>query len=593
MRSSMFSMSLALAFAVAWAQCTPVSAQERGGRVGDSRAAPSASMPAGHAGMEVMNRGPIHEAFAEPVNAGAVRPLVVPKQPPAPIAEAIPEERPIGGKAAWIGGYWSWDDDRNDFLWVSGTWRVPPPDRRWIPGYWTQVQSGFEWVPGFWGSEENEEVAYYPEPPEAQDEAPVGDPPTPDSFWVPGCWQWSDAGYAWQAGYWTAAQPGWIWMPASYCWSPRGWIFCDGYWDYPLTQRGLAFAPVYFAGGARLGPRFSYAPSVVIDPTLLTFSLFVRPSYGHYYFGDYYAARYDGLGIFPWFSVFEHGHYAYDPIFSYYGWYNRSRDPQWLANLRTWHEHYRAHADQRPPHDVMAARSLAARSEGRADHQFLSIAQPLQDWRARADAPVRLAAVSAADRTTIEATARQERDFQTHRARLESGIAMGGAAEANRPTTAARAPTLKAPQKMALPQPTPRVARRAERSDTVTPQPTPAEKGGPATPGGVVPRVKPSPGETPQRTPGAMPKTPSRPEGRGGQPPVIEGPRHPAPPARTPQGTAPREPRQPIAPAPSPHRPENVPSETRKPAPPPQTPHGENPRPAPERAPHEREGGRK
>ena len=29
----------------------------------------------------------------------------------------------------WIEGYWQWDDSQKDYVWVTGTWRVPPPTR--------------------------------------------------------------------------------------------------------------------------------------------------------------------------------------------------------------------------------------------------------------------------------------------------------------------------------------------------------------------------------------------------------------------------------------------------------------------------------
>ena len=60
----------------------------------------------------------------------------------------------------------------------------------------------------------------------------------------------------------------------------------------------------------------------MIDSSLLTFYLFARPDYCHYYFGDYYAASYDRLGIYPWFAVRGHRGYAYDPLFTFYSWRN-------------------------------------------------------------------------------------------------------------------------------------------------------------------------------------------------------------------------------------------------------------------------------
>ena len=50
--------------------------------------------------------------------------------------EVPPEEKPEGDNIQWTPGYWAWDEERTDFLWVSGFWRVPPPDCTWMPGYW-------------------------------------------------------------------------------------------------------------------------------------------------------------------------------------------------------------------------------------------------------------------------------------------------------------------------------------------------------------------------------------------------------------------------------------------------------------------------
>ena len=45
-------------------------------------------------------------------------------------------------------------------------------------------------------------------------------------------------------GFWLAYQPNWVYSPARYYWTPSGYLFCDGYWDYPLQNRGLLFAPI-------------------------------------------------------------------------------------------------------------------------------------------------------------------------------------------------------------------------------------------------------------------------------------------------------------------------------------------------------------
>ena len=205
-----------------------------------------------------MTRGPVHEAYAQPVNSGAVQPLVVSRKPPAPIEEMPPDVKPAEANAVWLGGYWAWDDDRKDFLWTSGVWRVPPAGRQWVAGYWSKVASGYQWVAGFWSPLESQEVSYYPAPPASVEAGPTSEPPSVDHLWIPGCWRWRTGRYLWQPGFWEAGQPDYVWVPASYCWTPHGWVYADGYWDYPVASRGVLFAPVYFAADFRLRPHYRF-----------------------------------------------------------------------------------------------------------------------------------------------------------------------------------------------------------------------------------------------------------------------------------------------------------------------------------------------
>src|SRR5439155_19971136 len=102
-------------------------------------AAQAQAEPQAEQGMEVLTRGPIHEAYAEPVDNHPLPSKIVLKQPPAPIEETPPDQRPAGENVQWIPGYWAWEDDRNDFVWVRGIWRMPPPGCTWVPGHWSWV----------------------------------------------------------------------------------------------------------------------------------------------------------------------------------------------------------------------------------------------------------------------------------------------------------------------------------------------------------------------------------------------------------------------------------------------------------------------
>src|SRR5262245_60057927 len=132
---------LALALAL-----TPASAPGQLPPQGQPPAAPGVDQ---NTGQEVLARGPVHEAYASTVETPAATP-VVQQQPPEAIEELPPDEKPAGDNVQWIPGYWQWDEERTDFIWISGFWRAPPPNRVWVPGSWRQVQGGFQWVSGFW-----------------------------------------------------------------------------------------------------------------------------------------------------------------------------------------------------------------------------------------------------------------------------------------------------------------------------------------------------------------------------------------------------------------------------------------------------------
>ncbi len=153
-------------------------------------------------GVVPQTRGPIHEAYAEPLDQTPQPGPIVPKKPPDPIAEVPPDQKPEGENVQWIPGYWAWDNDTNNFLWVSGFWRVPPPNRKWVPGHWTEVEGGWQWVPGFWAAAAQQDVQYLPTPPATLDNGPSTPAPNDNSMYVPGCWVYQSDNYLWRPGYW-------------------------------------------------------------------------------------------------------------------------------------------------------------------------------------------------------------------------------------------------------------------------------------------------------------------------------------------------------------------------------------------------------
>lgn len=295
---------------------------------------------------DTLTRGPVHEAFAEPIAFDPEPGRLAPVAPPEPIYEVPPDYRPEGYNVQWIPGYWIWDDEINDYLWVSGIWREVPPGREWIAGYWIQAQHGYRWIPGFWADTNRSQQIYLPEPPASIETGPNIQTASPNDVWISGTWIWNNNRYAWRPGYWTQGRPDWIWVPAHYVWSPRGYVFVDGYWDYDVDRRGLLFAPVRFQKSVYRRPNFRYSPRIVVDLRTLTDHLFLRSNDYHYYFGDYFDARYANRGYRPWFSTYTSKR-VYDPIYQHRRWQHRN-DRDWDNRLRRDFDHRRQNVHARP-----------------------------------------------------------------------------------------------------------------------------------------------------------------------------------------------------------------------------------------------------
>jgi hypothetical protein len=289
-------------------------------------------------GPEVLARGPVHEAYAEPIEQQPGAGPAVPKEPPSPIDELPPDQKPAGDHVVWLPGYWSWDVDRKDFIWVSGFWRAQPPNRVWMPGSWRKSDAGFQWVAGFWApAKEQAQVEYLPEPPAPLENGAATPAPSATSVYVPGAWVWRGTRYVWRPGYWMDYRPGWIWIPAHYRWTPAGYVFIDGYWDYALADRGILYAPTYIPSTVYLARGYYYTPTVVVREQCMYGALFVRRGYSCYYFGDYFEPRYATIGFTSWCGYSGGSEVVvvrgwYDPMYSYYRVTYRD-EPSWQVNI--------------------------------------------------------------------------------------------------------------------------------------------------------------------------------------------------------------------------------------------------------------------
>ena len=298
--------------------------------------------------IDVLTKGPMHEAFAVVHQADPQPSIVIANEPPPPIEEIPPEFQPEGDNVQWIPGYWAWYEDESDFIWISGLWRDVPPNRRWVPGYWETVDDGFRWVSGFWAEETNQELGYLPEPPRNIDRGPSGPAPADNFFYVPGNWEYRDAAYVWRAGYWLPRVANRVWIPACYVWTPRGYIYCSGYWDYPFDARGVLYAPICYRSPIYLQPNYCYYPTCTINTGFsLLVHLFFRPGHCHYYFGDWYSVHHH-RNYCAWVDIWRYPRH-YDPLCAYYSHpHARYKGVNAWLWCRDRHRFYADHGEFRP-----------------------------------------------------------------------------------------------------------------------------------------------------------------------------------------------------------------------------------------------------
>lgn len=317
---------------------------------------------------EVLMRGPLHEAFAEAYLADPQPNPVINQKPPADIKELPPEFRPEGKNIIWVAGYWSWDEAKNNFIWISGVWRDAPPKRNWIPGYWEELDDGARWISGFWLDEthDQEDLSYLPEPPSNFESGPSAEAPNENYFYCPGHWEFQSdrQEYFWRSGHWHPREKNWIWIPSRYVWTPRGCVYRRGYWDYEFEKRGTVFAPVAFADNRHFHDSYRYRPDYCIDTGANFFvHLFFRDNCSQYYFGDYYEQQINNNHYHSWVNR-RNLHDQYDPLMAHYcGRSHRYNDFPLLNWIDTQHRYYETYRNLRPQISLSAHINLTGSSK--------------------------------------------------------------------------------------------------------------------------------------------------------------------------------------------------------------------------------------
>jgi hypothetical protein len=261
--------------------------------------------------------GPIHEAFVPSVS-GISGLEAISQPPPSDVIEKPPAS--CHPEAIWIKGYWSYDEDSDDFQWVGGCWRRPPRGQHWIDGFWHQVDEGWVWIRGFWSPVPTSELVFIEDPPPDPFEEDSPNPPGAGYFWLAGYWGYQPGqGYVRYFGRWMEMDRRFVLVPASYTWRPEGYVFLAAYWDWNIDDRGCTYQTVYVEPAARV-TQVVYEPVVVVQPSVVlgwcysyypNYVYFVHHHYHHHH--DWWYANYDvptWWGWNGWWSMSWHDHWG-------------------------------------------------------------------------------------------------------------------------------------------------------------------------------------------------------------------------------------------------------------------------------------------
>ncbi len=187
------------------------------------------------------------------------------------------------------------------------------------------------------------------------------------------------------------------------------------------------FAPVYFNGDLRARAGFSYSPSTVVNSGMIVSHLFLRPRYGHYYFGDYYGSNYAQAGFSPSFS-FQASRLGYDPIYANQSWQNRN-NPGWEQRTDANYQNLRDNEKARPPRNWAAQAALVEQATASNGTTSVAVAAPLDEVIRRNDGNLRFQQVSPAEQQQFGQRGQDYRKYLQQRQQLEAAatIAPGAA----------------------------------------------------------------------------------------------------------------------------------------------------------------------
>jgi hypothetical protein len=81
------------------------------------------------------------------------QPIYVATAPPLPKAET--KTPAPSGNHAWVDGHWDWSEADKNWVWVEGSWKIPPSnDWEWVPPKYEDREDIGVYTPGHWSAKD-------------------------------------------------------------------------------------------------------------------------------------------------------------------------------------------------------------------------------------------------------------------------------------------------------------------------------------------------------------------------------------------------------------------------------------------------------
>jgi hypothetical protein len=218
---------------------------------------------------------------------------------------------------------------------------------------------------------------------------------------------------------------------------------------------------------------YAYSPTIVIDLGVFSDHLFLRPSYQHYYFGDYYAPSYRQGGFYASFT-FQTDRRGYDPIYAQQRWEHR-QDRNWAQSVETSYQYRRDHESARPPRTWAAQRTLNPTAVASTQNRLV-VATSIDQLAKRKDNPAPFQPVAKEERQKLS---QRGQEVQTSRDQRRTLEAKAPAAPDPKPGAAIEPAKIQAPRSPIVAKPVSQLAGnqappavpRAPQPEAKAPQP--------------------------------------------------------------------------------------------------------------------------